>query len=637
MADVADVFGALRAARELAAIDEQLARGVVRMAGESRPEVLLAAALASRAVRNGHVCLDLARVAKPEDGSSSSSSSPSPALALTDADGAPLALPLPALDEWLGALRASRVVGGASDVTPLVLDGERLYLRRYFRYETRLAEQLAQRIAHLDTTLDGKALRASLDRLFPRAGLASGELDLQRLAALVAVARRFCIISGGPGTGKTTTVVKILALLAEQALLAGRKKLHVALVAPTGKAAARLREAILEQRAKLDVEERIRAIVPDETSTIHRALKPIGGTLNRFQHHADNPLPTDVLLVDEASMVDLALMARLVDALPPHARLILLGDRNQLASVEAGAVFGDLCGASRAVGFSRAFAAHVGKLTADELPIANDDEASIGDCVVQLRRNYRYPAGSGIAALAQAINDGDAEGVLAVLAAGHEDVKHFPGPPAGEGGLGEALRACVVAGYGPYLREKEPRACFDAFGRFRVLAAHRRGPHGVERLNALVEDALAGEGMLPASGPWYARRPVMVRENDYQVGLFNGDVGLVLPDAEDGDAARVWFFGAQGAARKLAPSRLPAHETVFAMTVHKAQGSEFDEVAVVLADKPSPIITRELLYTAVTRARRRVFVVGDRSTILVAVKSPIERASGMRAGTRCTL
>lgn len=629
MADADAVLEALRAARELATIDEQLARGVVRMAGESRPEVLLAAALASRAVRNGHVCLDLARVAAPEGGAA--------ALALADAAGVPLALPLPSLDDWLAALGTSRVVGGTSDVTPLVLDGERLYLRRYFRYETRLAEQLAQRIAHLDTTVDGKALRASLDRLFPRTGLASGELDLQRLAALVAVARRFCIISGGPGTGKTTTVVKILALLAEQALLAGRKKLHVTLVAPTGKAAARLREAILEQRAKLDVEERIRAIVPDETSTIHRALKPIAGTLSRFQHHADNPLPTDVLLVDEASMVDLALMARLVDALPPHARLILLGDRNQLASVEAGAVFGDLCGAARAVGFSRAFAEHVGKLTGDELPVAGDGEASIGDCVVQLRRNYRYPAGSGIAALAQAINDGDAEGVLAVLAAGYEDVKHFPSPPAGEDGLGDALRAGVVAGYGPYLREKEPRACFEAFGRFRVLAAHRRGAHGVERLNALIAEALAGEGMLEASGPWYARRPVMVRENDYQVGLFNGDVGLVLPDAEDGDAARVWFFGPEGGGRKLAPSRLPAHETVFAMTVHKAQGSEFDDVAVVLPSESSTILTRELLYTAVTRTRRCISNFGAIDAISAAVNAPIARSSCLRETLRLLL
>jgi len=611
---MADLFDALRAAGELSLLDEQLARGVVRMAGESRPEVLLAAALASRAVRNGHVCLDLGRFVKP----------------LLEGPAAPDGAAWPSLQAWLETLRGSRVVGGASDTTPLVLEGERLYLRRYFRYETRLARQLGERIEHLEAKLDGKALRASLDRLFPRDGLAPGELDVQRLAALVAVARRFCIISGGPGTGKTTTVVKILALLAEQAVLAGKKKLHVTLVAPTGKAAARLREAILEQRAKLDVDESIRALVPDATSTIHRALRPVPGSLSRFRHDADNPLPTDVLLVDEASMVDLALMARLVDALPPHARLILLGDRNQLASVEAGAILGDLCGPPRPVGFSRAFATHVTTLSGDDVPVAASDagDAGIEDCVVQLRRNYRYPAGSGIATLAQAINDGDAERAAAVLAAGHDDVRWFSSPSSKDA-LGDALRACVVDGYRAYLCERDPRACFDAFGRFRVLAAHRRGPLGVETLNALVADALAEEGLLRPVGPWYARRPLLVRENDYQVGLFNGDVGLVLPDADDGDAARAWFFTAEGTVRKLAPSRLPPHETVFAMTVHRARGSEFGEVAVVLPREASASLTRELLYTGVTRARRRVVVFGDAEVVAGAVTRPIERASGI--------
>lgn len=565
---------------DLTAIDEQLARGIGRMAGEERPEVLRAVALASRAVRNGHVCLDVS--------------------------GAP----------YLDALRTSGVVGGGADATPLVLDGEpgaeRLYLRRYYRYETSLATHLAERIAPLAQELDGKALRASLDRLFPDR---SGE---QRMAALVAVARRFCIISGGPGTGKTTTVVKILALLAEQALLRGKPKLHVTLVAPTGKAAARLRESIEAQREKLDVDARIRDLVPVETSTIHRALGAVPGS-SRFRHHADHPLPTDVLLVDEASMVDVALMSRLVEAVPPHARLILLGDRNQLASVEAGAILGDLCGPPRPAGFSgfsRGFVEHIAKLTGDELPAGGN--GGLEDCVVQLRKNYRYPEGSGIALLAQAINDGDADAVLEVLQAGHEDVS-----------WGGDLRKHVVAGYAPYLREKDPRASFEAFGRFRVLAAHRRGPQGVEKLNAMVAEALAEEGLLRPVGQHYAKRPVMVRENDYQVGLFNGDVGLVLPDPEDGDAMRAWFFGADGKARRLAPSRLPPHETVFAMTVHKAQGSEFDEVAVVLPGEGSAIVTRELLYTAVTRARGRVRVVGEVDVIERCAATALARASGL--------
>jgi exodeoxyribonuclease V alpha subunit len=390
-----------------------------------------------------------------------------------------------------------------------------------------------------------------------------------------------------------------------------------------------MQEAILEQRAALLVDDRVRAIVPNTTSTIHRALKPIPGSVNRFRHNADNPLATDVLIVDEASMVDISLMAHLVDALPPHARLILLGDRNQLASVEAGAILGDLCGPTRPLAFSCDFAKHVGKLTGDDLPVASDqNEASIADCVVQLEHNYRYPEQSGIAELARAVNDGDAERVLAVLAEGRDDVKHFGSIPTGQ--LGGALRACVVTGYTPYLREKDPRACFEAFGRFRVLAAHRRGPHGVERLNPMTADALADEGLLRPTAQWYVRRPILVTENEYQVGLFNGDVALVLPDPEDDDAVRAWFFTPQGDARKLAPSRLPPHETVFAMTVHKAQGSEFDEVAVVLPPDSSPILTRELLYTSVTRPRKRVLIFGDAKVIAEAVTRPVERASGLR-------
>jgi exodeoxyribonuclease V alpha subunit len=598
---------ALRAAKELAAIDEELARGLARVGNEHNQDVLLGVALASRATRQGHVCLDLQRFAPSE---------------VSD-------VRWPSVPSWMESLRKSVLVGDAAGFTPLVLEGERLYLRRYYRYETRLAAQLGQRIEHVDNSLDGKALRAGLDRLFPRLGLGKDELDHQRMAALVAVARRFCIISGGPGTGKTTTVVKILALLAEQALLAKRSKLHVTLVAPTGKAAARLREAILEQREKLKLDAKIGAMVPDETSTIHRALKPVPGSLNRFRHNASNPLPTDLVLVDEASMVDLALMSRLVDALPAHARLILLGDRNQLASVEAGAILGDLCGPPRDPGFSASFAKHVGKLTGDTLPVDKKLQgAGIADCVVQLRRNYRYPDGSGIAMLAQAINDGDVERVAATLAQGHADVTHLPSPP--KVGLGAELRARAVQGYAGYLRETSERACFEAFGRFRVLTALRRGPHGVEALNPLIAEALAEERLLRPRGVWYPRRPVMVTENDYQVSLFNGDVGMILPDPDDDGADRAWFFAPEGGVRKLAPSRLPPHETVFAMTVHKAQGSEFDEVAVVLPGESSPVLTRELLYTAVTRPKKRVVIFGDAGVIAAAVARPIERASGLR-------
>jgi exodeoxyribonuclease V alpha subunit len=267
-------------------------------------------------------------------------------------------------------------------------------------------------------------------------------------------------------------------------------------------------------------------------------------------------------------------------------------------------------------------------LTGEELPIAGGRKATIADCVVHLRRNYRYAEGSGIAALAHAVNDGDAPRVLAVLDEGRDDVKRSTHP--GNATLSEALRSCAVAGYTPYLRATDARACFDAFGRFRILSALRRGPHGVEKLNPLIAEALADEGLLRLTGPWYTRRPVLVTENEYQVGLFNGDIAIVLPDPDDDNEARAWLFTPRGNARKLAPSRLPPHETVFAMTVHKAQGSEFDEVAVVLPPESSPVLTRELLYTAVTRARKRVVVFGEETVIAEAVTTPVQRASGLR-------
>ena len=307
MADVLDTVP------ELASIDREVARGLARMAGETEGAILVATALASRATRQGHVCVDGAWL--------------SAALAGATGD------PWPAADGWPAVLERSKLVGGPGDATPLVFDAGALYLRRYFAHETRLADSLRARIGHLDEGLDGALLRDGLDRLFPP----TGERDLQRLAALVAVTRRFSIISGGPGTGKTTTVVKILALLAEQARGAGRPRLHILVVAPTGKAAARLGE-ILRGRRDLAVEAEVRDMIPEEASTIHRALRPLPGSRTRFRHDRSNPLAADVVLVDEASMVDSALMSRLVDAVPPRARLILLGDRNQLASVEAGAI-----------------------------------------------------------------------------------------------------------------------------------------------------------------------------------------------------------------------------------------------------------------------------------------------------------
>jgi exodeoxyribonuclease V alpha subunit len=606
-----DVIAALREAHLLSMLDEQVARGLARLVAEERSEVVLAAAIASRATRQGHVCLDLSRASS---------------FAADEAGKAHAEMP--AAKEWSDALRSSKLVGSPDDAgTPLVLSGERLYLRRYFSYEKRLAESLKRRIEYIETDVDGPLLKAGLERLFPRVSSAP---DIQRLAALVAVARRFCIISGGPGTGKTTTVVKILALLQEQSLRARKKKLHIMLVAPTGKAAARLSESILAARESLACDAEIKKLIPDEATTIHRRLSPIAGSATRFRHNAENPLACDVLLVDEASMVDLPLMTRLVEALPAHARLILLGDRNQLASVETGAILGDLCGSANEPVFSAAFAKQLHELVGEDVPTRSDAGTSpgISDCVVQLQKSWRYGEGSGIEALARAINSGDDAVAAAILTSNEYDDVSLRGG-AKEKSLGVELRMDALRGYAPFLKAESARSASDALGAYRVLCAHRTGPFGVEALNPLLERAFDEEGLLRPNGRWYSHRPVLVVENDYAVLLYNGDVGVVFPDEDDARVSRVHFVTADKKERRMAPSRLPRHETVFAMTVHKAQGSEFDEVAVVLPDTATKVLTRELVYTAVTRPRKRVAIFGSVDVFREAVKRPIERASGL--------
>ncbi len=602
----------LREAKLLSMLDEQVARGLARLVSEERPEVILAAAVASRATRQGHVCFDLRHAAT----------------FATDEEGTAHAT-FPATEAWRAMLANSELVGPPDDATkPLVLTGHRLYLRRYFSYEKRLAENLEARIAASVDGLDAKVLRDGLGRLFPRA--AGAEQDLQRLAALVAVARRFCIITGGPGTGKTTTVVKMLALLQEQALAAKKRPLHIMLVAPTGKAAFRLKESILKARDGLACSARVKELIPSDATTIHRRLGSIPGSATRFRHDADNPLPCDVLLVDEASMVDLPMMTRVVEALPLHARLILLGDRNQLASVETGAILGDLCGDATSPMFSARFAARLKELGGEDVPLraGTGDGPGIADCVVQLQKSWRYGEGSGIEKLALCINAGDDEGAAEIIGGGaYGDIALHDAIAAKD--LGATLRAESVAGYGAYLGAGSPIDAAGAFGNYRVLCAHRDGTYGVEALGPLLEKALADKGLLKIDGPWYARRPVLVKENDYAVKLFNGDVGIVFPDAADPRKRRVHFVTADGEDRPLAPSRLPAHETAFAMTVHKSQGSEFDAVAVVLPDTATKVLTRDLLYTAVTRARKRVSIFGSIDVFRMAVTRPIVRASGL--------
>jgi exodeoxyribonuclease V alpha subunit len=525
------------------ALDRQFGNFLERLAGGSS-EIRLAAMCTSRARAEGNICVSLGEIAEMEG--------------------------TPGVASLRKKLRGSDVVGAPGAFTPLILDGrDRLYLRRYWEYE----QQLAQAIASRTSAPSSKGKKES---------------DLQEAAAKKAVTSDFTVITGGPGTGKTWTVMRILALLLEQP---GGEHLRIALAAPTGKAAARLTESVRAVRETF------------AATTIHRLLGYLPGS-PYFRHDAENPLSFDVVIVDEASMVDLALMAKLVAAVPPEARLILL--RDQLASVEAGSVLADICAAAES---------------------AAPNEPLHG-AVVALRRNYRFAETGGIYRVSMAINSGDTEATITALQEGGGEVEWQPLPAALK--LGNALRQRIVTGFEPSLKTDDPLEALAHLQKFRILCAVRQGPFGVENLNAVAEEVLADAGLLAPRRGWYRGQPIMITQNDYNLALFNGDSGIILPDPGAGGELRAFFLSAEGRLRRFLPSRLPAHETAFAITVHKSQGSEFKKVLFILPEKDSPILTRELLYTGLTRAREGVEFWVTEPILRAAITRRVVRTSGLR-------
>ncbi|RQR58764.1 exodeoxyribonuclease V subunit alpha [Burkholderia sp. Bp9125] len=669
-----------------------------------------AAFAASRATAGGHVCVALGALAQRYD--------------------EPLA-------DVRAALAASGIAAfgtlARGDERPLIVDRhDRLYLARYFDYERRLADALVAQAGEGAAAADALAPDVLRERLARYFGPAAGDVDWQRVAAIVALTGRVTIVSGGPGTGKTTTVVGVLACL-----LDAHPDLRVALAAPTGKAAQRMQEALHARAGDLPPE--LAARLPNTSYTLHRLLG--GGGAAGFRHHRDNPLPYELIVVDEASMIDVALAAHLLDALAPGARLVLLGDKDQLAAVEAGAVFAEL---SARPSFSAAARARIAEaLGVDEatfvaaLPVPDDvapapaavpaavepmrrrvapakidtrqaslfddeppveaavtideptshaDEAPawieadelqwldavalppldadaalrvaatvetiavaaeipspapLADCVVWLERNYRFGLDSPIGRLSLAIRRGAVQDALDALPASdaaaasfHEDAGDMLATSTVErlaqrfSAYLDALRDALAA------PEPDPLPLFDALNRFRILCATRGGSRGAEHVNALVAAHVRRAARVPLAvgAHWFTGRPVMVTRNDYALGLFNGDIGIALPDAQGAHGAlRVWFRRADGTARAVSPAALPPHETAFALTVHKSQGSEFDEAVLVLPATFGRVLTRELVYTAVTRARTRVQVIGGRRVLAQAIATRTQRDSGLSA------
>ncbi len=538
----------------------------------------------SEALREGHACLALAE-ARERSGV------------------------FPPLAEWQRML--DELGTAPDDQAPLVLETGRLYLRRYWRFETQLAQMIQQRLEPTvpsDMTAASEAFRA----LFPDASQA---LDWQAVAAANALFQRFSVVAGGPGTGKTRTVTRLLALLSET-LKSEEAPLSIAMAAPTGKAAQRLAESMHGALENLPdaLRERTRAVMPAQATTLHRLLGVIPGRIG-FRHDQKKPLKLDVLLVDEASMIDLPLMTRLFRALPAHARVILLGDPNQLPSVAAGSVLSDLA-ADGGEAFSPIRCDQLRALGA----VAPEPAQGARDYVTVLQHSYRFHSEGGIGRLAQQVLSGRSEQSLETLQQNQQGVHWLE-----QVDLTGYVSRWFERWYGPITQARTLQEAFDALAAFRVLCATRVGPRGSVALNDAFQSLIN-----PAGAPIYAGQPIMITENHYGLGLFNGDIGLIWPDGTGDDASLfAWFPEGSEGFRPMAPARLPAHETVYAMTIHKTQGSEFDHVALVLPEQGSQVLSRELLYTGLTRARESVTVMGTGSVWNAGVQQSVSRASGL--------
>lgn len=643
----------------LRALDKAFVGFLHELDPQADPLMLLAAALTSHQLGHGHVCLDLFETLNAPDFALSlppegdlSSGVMLPSQLLDGLDG----------DHWCQALAASPLVALAVDGSvaaqsrPLVLSGKRLYLRRYWTYERRIDSALRQRLAAQEAV--SADLPQRLNGLFQQPP-PDGVVDWQKLACALATRGAFSIVTGGPGTGKTTTVVRLLALLQAPAVEQGTA-LRIRLAAPTGKAAARLTESISQQVRSLQVPEAVREKIPTEVTTVHRLLGSRPGT-RHFRHHAGNLLPLDVLVVDEASMIDLEMMANLLDALPPHARLVLLGDKDQLASVEAGAVLGDLCRDAEAGWYSPGTRQWLESVSGESLAgsgLQEDLDAShpLAQQVVMLRYSRRFGEGSGIGQLARWVNQQNPEQARLLLDAGSHDLSCL----RLKGEHDRALERLVLDGQGGdaqgyryylnLLRTTRPaaqtprddprwtdwaRQLLQAFDAFQLLCAVRKGPWGVEGLNQRITAALLKARLIDSDQQWYEGRPVLMTRNDYGLGLMNGDIGIALklPESDGGpQVLRVAFprNDGQGGVRFVLPSRLNDVETVYAMTVHKSQGSEFAHTALILPDALNPVLTKELIYTGITRAKDRFSLIETRGAVFEeAVRRKVKRLSGL--------
>lgn len=560
----------------------QFAKYIERQDNNSDPLIVLTAALLSEAVSKGHVCLNLVRVGE---------------LGMGLDEILPETVKL-----WVDKLRESHLVGKVGDLTPLVLtDSGLLYLYRYWQAEQQVGVLIRERLKSV--ALQNETL---LKQYIANWTSSQPELDWQKVAVLMALTRQFCVISGGPGTGKTTIVLRLLESFVDQ-----DETLRIALAAPTGKAAARMQQAI-SAMSQSSYKGEI------EAKTVHRLLG-ITPDNEQGRYNAENCLAVDVLIVDEASMIDIILMSKILKALPKTARLILLGDSQQLASIDSGAVLANLCRADAA--FSESFAEGVLRLTGQALPTVKTSSL-MADTVVILKHSYRFDKQSEIGQLAQSVQAGDSDKFINVLMRTDEIIWW---KKLDQATIQQRVMKLYFTFFEAIKTQRDPLTCMQLFEKSRVLCALNNGAESVKSVNNMVERVLAKQSWRTHQG-FYHGRPIMVMKNDYSQGLFNGDTGLVMNNDRGVLAA---CFLDNNTVRWIPLNRLPVHETAYAMTVHKSQGSEFEEVCIILPEQATALLTRELLYTAMTRAKVKIGLIATESTLIQAVRSQQNREMGL--------
>lgn len=618
-------------------IDKQFGKFILQGAKNPSVDLFLTAILLSDRTQHGNVCMDLTQFAGKtyRNAYETIEGVKSHRNLFEMIEGS-----FPEYPRWKILLERSQVVVApetahplitqencSPDYAPMVLQKQYLYLYRYWYYEKKLVDLLKNRLSQSITLPDPRILSPLLNRYFPEQ---KDSVDWQKIAVAGAILQKqLYLISGGPGTGKTSTVVKLLAILIEQSVTFPL----VQIAAPTGKAAQRLQESIVENKQKLPCSTEIKNLIPEKVSTLHRLMQ-YSPESRSFRYDELNPLPVDILVVDEASMIDLELMTKLVSALASKTQLILLGDHHQLTSIEAGWVFGSLCETKQNRPYSKIFLEYLQSFFSTPLPfpyaLNSESAPGIQDSVLELQKSYRFSETSGIKQLSQAVIQGKEELALEILLRQHySDILWTPLPEIDNPPYFSLLRDRIIEGFRDYLTlpVTDIKNIFHHFSRFRILCGITKTEMGVEIINVLVEKILQEVKMIESNSIWYRGRPVMITKNDYSLQLFNGDIGITLPDPQSPETLKVYFPESATNYRAFLPQRLPKHETAYAITVQKSQGSEFERVLFLLPFVYSRVFTRELVYTAITRAKKQIEIFGKESLLKQSIQKREERLS----------